>query len=58
MQVIDIVMKLVGDLFQLPENEKTTAGNTELLFNDKLRTSFMLSIIVLLVVVVGRAQKA
>ncbi|KAF3433168.1 hypothetical protein FNV43_RR24270 [Rhamnella rubrinervis] len=58
MQVIDIITRLVGDLLQLPENHKTTAGNTELLFSDKLRTSFMLSIVVLLVVVVGRAQKA
>lgn len=58
MEVIDIITKLVGDLFQLPENEKTTSGSAELLFKDRLRTSFMLSIIVLLVVVVGRAQKA
>lgn len=57
MQVFDIITKLVSELFQLPEKE-TGAGDTDILFKERLRTSFMLSIIVLLVVVVGRAQKA
>lgn len=47
---------ILSDLFQPPEHVNT-AGTTDL-FNEKLRTSFMLSVMVLLIVVVGRAQKA
>ncbi|XP_015877964.3 uncharacterized protein LOC107414362 [Ziziphus jujuba] len=56
MEVIEKITSILSDLFQHPEDENT-AGTTNL-FNEKLKTSFMLSIMVLLIVVVGRAQKA
>lgn len=59
MEVVEKITKFMNDLFQPPENEKTTSdsGSTDL-FKEKLRTSFMLSIMVLLVVVLARANKA
>ena len=58
MKVFEKITKLVNDLFQPSVKEKTTTiGGTDL-FKEKLRTSFMLSIMVLLVVVVARAHKA
>ncbi|POO02955.1 hypothetical protein TorRG33x02_010160 [Trema orientale] len=56
--VFEKITKLVNDVFQSPESEKTTASGGTDLFKEKLRTSFMLSIMVLLVVVVARAHKA
>ncbi|KAH7537845.1 hypothetical protein FEM48_Zijuj03G0136300 [Ziziphus jujuba var. spinosa] len=56
MEVIEKITSILSDLFQHPE-DVNTAGTTNL-FNEKLKTSFMLSIMVLLIVVVGRAQKA
>lgn len=58
MEVVEKITKLVNDLFQPPENEKTSdSGGTDP-FKEKLRTSFMLTIMVLLVVVVARAHKS
>lgn len=60
MEIIEKVTNLVNEL--LPKDEKTTrvakGGEDVGLFGDKLRTSFMLSIIVLLIVVVNRAHGA
>ncbi|KAF4364921.1 hypothetical protein F8388_020635 [Cannabis sativa] len=56
MQVIEKITKIMNDLFQ--EKEKTTASEMADLFKEKLRTSFMLSIMVLLVVVITRSHKA
>lgn len=58
MEIIDKVMIFINDMFQQPEREKKASeGNTDTL-DQQLRTSFFLSILVLLVVVVSRAQKA
>ena len=63
MEVVEKITKLVSDLFRFPEDDKTAtteaagSGGTDS-FGEKLRTSFMLSIMVLLVVVVARAHKA
>jgi hypothetical protein len=56
-EVIETVTKLVNELFKPPADEKTSAGDKDP-FEDKLRSSFLLSIMVLLVVVVTRVQKA
>ncbi|KAH8521673.1 hypothetical protein Peur_040322 [Populus x canadensis] len=56
-EVIETVTKLVNELFKPPADEKTSAGDMDP-FEDKLRRSFLLSIMVLLIVVVTRVQKA
>ncbi|XP_011018351.1 PREDICTED: uncharacterized protein LOC105121422 [Populus euphratica] len=56
-EVIETVTKLVNELFKPPADEKTSAGAKDP-FEDKLRSSFLLSIMVLLIVVVTRVQKA
>ncbi|KAI5601780.1 hypothetical protein POPTR_001G126300v4 [Populus trichocarpa] len=56
-EVIETVTKLVNELFKPPADEKTSAGDKDP-FEDKLRRSFLLSIMVLLIVVVTRVQKA
>ena len=57
MELIEKITKLVNELFQPPDDEKTAGGATNP-FEEKLRTSFLLSIVVLLIVVVGRARTA
>ncbi|KAA8539782.1 hypothetical protein F0562_026474 [Nyssa sinensis] len=57
MELIDKITKLVNELFQSPDSEKTTGEDTDP-FEGKLRTSFLLSIMVLLIVVVTRAHRA
>ncbi|CAK7355893.1 unnamed protein product [Dovyalis caffra] len=57
MEVIETIAKLVNELFKPPADEKTAAGGKDQ-FVDMLRSSFLLSIMVLLIVVVTRAQKA
>lgn len=56
-EVFEQITKLVNELFKPPEDKKTTAGTPDP-FEEKLRTSFLLSILVLLVVVVSRASRA
>ncbi|XP_061982631.1 uncharacterized protein LOC133702323 [Populus nigra] len=56
-EVIETVTKLVNELFKPPADDKTSAGDKDP-FEDKLRSSFLLSIMVLLIVVVTRVQKA
>lgn len=58
MEVFEKITKLVNELFQPQENEKTTTSGGTDGFKEKVRTSFMLSIMILLVVVVARAHKA
>ncbi|XP_021823440.1 uncharacterized protein LOC110764731 isoform X2 [Prunus avium] len=57
MEVIEKITKVLGDLIQPPGSEKANAGASNR-FEEKLRTSFMLSVVVLLVVVVTRSHKA
>ncbi|KAH0979122.1 hypothetical protein GBA52_006299 [Prunus armeniaca] len=57
MEVIEKITKVLGDLIQPPGSEKVNAGASNR-FEEKLRTSFMLSVVVLLVVVVTRSHKA
>ncbi|XP_019192072.1 PREDICTED: uncharacterized protein LOC109186517 isoform X2 [Ipomoea nil] len=58
MEMIDKVMTFINDLFQPSEREKKASeGNTAPL-DQHFRTSFFLSILVLLIVVVSRAHKA
>lgn len=55
MDIIDKITGVINKLFLPPESEKT--GKATDLFEDKLRTSLLLSIVVLLVVVVTRANQ-
>ncbi|XP_049396754.1 uncharacterized protein LOC125860779 isoform X2 [Solanum stenotomum] len=57
LEIVEKIIEFVNEWFQPPEEEKTSPGNTDP-FEEKLRTSFFLSIVVLLVVVVARAQCA
>ncbi|KAJ8552824.1 hypothetical protein K7X08_020217 [Anisodus acutangulus] len=57
MEIVEKIIAVVNEWFQPPEKEKTSEGNTDP-FDEKLRTSFFLSVVVLLVVVVARAQCA
>ncbi|KAH0686163.1 hypothetical protein KY289_016926 [Solanum tuberosum] len=57
LEIVEKIIEFVNEWFQPPEEEKTSEGNTDP-FEEKLRTSFFLSIVVLLVVVVARAQCA
>ncbi|KAF5731056.1 hypothetical protein HS088_TW19G00660 [Tripterygium wilfordii] len=57
MEVIDNIMKLTNELFKPSDEEKTAKGGTDP-FQEKLKTSFLLSIVVLLIVVVSRAHRA
>lgn len=56
MEIIEKISKLVNELFQTVESEKD-GGEFES-FDEKLRSSFMLSVMVLLVVVVTRSYGA
>ncbi|WCJ36455.1 hypothetical protein M5689_017654 [Euphorbia peplus] len=57
MEVIENISNLLNELFKAPDDEKK-ANQTVDSFEDKLRTSFLLSVVVLLVVVVSRANTA
>ncbi|XP_060203357.1 uncharacterized protein LOC132631697 isoform X1 [Lycium barbarum] len=57
MELVEKIIEFVNEWFQPPEKEKTSEENTDP-FDEKLRTSFFLSIVVLLVVVVARARCA
>lgn len=56
MEVIDKITEVINKLFLPPAREKTCKATD--LFEDKLRTSLLLSVVVLLVVVVTRAGRA
>ncbi|KAK4436382.1 hypothetical protein Salat_0801900 [Sesamum alatum] len=56
MQVMDTITKLVNEVFQ-PLNGKKKGGDTDVV-EGKLKTSLFLSIVVLIVVVITRAQNA
>lgn len=58
-KVVDIfekITKLVNDLFKLPPDNGTKTAGTPDPFEERLRTSFLLSVVVLLIVVVTRAH--
>ncbi|KAM1020551.1 hypothetical protein ACFX13_042473 [Malus domestica] len=57
MEAVEKITKVMGGFFQPPssENAKAEASNR---FEDKLKISFMLSVVVLLIVVVTRSHKA
>ncbi|OMO94870.1 hypothetical protein CCACVL1_05739 [Corchorus capsularis] len=58
MDIFDKITKLVNELFKMPppDYEKGAAEGTLGPFEERLRTSFLLSVVVLLVVVVARAN--
>ncbi|KAJ9164038.1 hypothetical protein P3X46_023655 [Hevea brasiliensis] len=56
-EAIEKITKLMNELFKAPNNEKKTTEAADP-FEEKLRTSFLLSVVVLLVVVVTRAHRA
>lgn len=55
LEIVEKIIEFVNEWLQSPEEEKTSEGNTDP-FEEKLRTCFFLSIVVLLVVVVARAH--
>ncbi|MCD7453586.1 hypothetical protein HAX54_021529 [Datura stramonium] len=57
LEIVEKIIEFVNEWFQPPEKEKASEGNNDP-FEEKLRTSFFLSVVVLLVVVVARAQCA
>lgn len=57
MEVIEKITNLVNELFKPAADEKGAAGPKDP-FEEKLRTSFLLSIMVLLIVVLTRAHRA
>ncbi|KAM1269534.1 hypothetical protein ACFX13_001782 [Malus domestica] len=57
MEAVEKITKVMGDLFQPPSRENTKAEPSNR-FEDRLKTSFMLSVVVLLIVVVTRTHKA
>ncbi|KAF2315825.1 hypothetical protein GH714_040367 [Hevea brasiliensis] len=56
-EAIEKITKLMNELFKAPNNEKKTTEAADP-FEEKLRTSFLLSVVVLLVVFVTRAHRA
>jgi len=56
-ELIEKIKKLVGELFQMPPNEEAASSGPADPFEEKLRMSFLLSVVVLLVVAVARAHK-
>ncbi|CAN4080738.1 unnamed protein product [Withania somnifera] len=57
LEIVEKIIEFVNEWFQPPEKEKASERNTDP-FEEKLRTSFFLSVVVLLVVVVSRAHCA
>ncbi|XP_065871601.1 uncharacterized protein [Euphorbia lathyris] len=57
MDLIENITKLMNELFKAPDDKKKANGTADP-FEDKLRTSFLLSVVVLLIVVVNRAHMA
>ncbi|KAI3432146.1 uncharacterized protein J3R85_007539 [Psidium guajava] len=55
-ELVEKITKLVGDLFQMPPNEQAASSGPADPFEEKLRTSFLLSVVVLLVIAVARAH--
>ncbi|KAL7001713.1 hypothetical protein U1Q18_002861 [Sarracenia purpurea var. burkii] len=58
MELMEKITKLANELFQPSEDKNTKAAAATDMFQEKLRTSFMLSVVVLLIVVVSRARMA
>lgn len=56
MELIDKIMKLVNVIFHIEQGEKT-ADRKAGPFEEKLRASFLLSVVVMLIVVVTRSSK-
>lgn len=57
MELLDKITKLVNEFFHIREGDKTADKKADS-FEEKLRVSFLLSVVVMLIVVVGRASKA
>lgn len=55
LEIVEKIIEFVNEWFQPPEEETTSEENTDP-FEGRLRTSFFLSVVVLLVVVIARAQ--
>lgn len=57
MEMIEGMANLAGNFFKLPAGNTETKARPADLFEEKLRMSFFLSIVVLVVVVVARAHR-
>lgn len=57
MELIEKLVSLVDELFKLPGRIQPTRGNNEQM-EEKVRSSFLLSVVILLIVIVARAQNA
>ncbi|XP_055826763.1 uncharacterized protein LOC129895130 isoform X2 [Solanum dulcamara] len=55
LEIVEKIIEFVNEWFQPPEEQKPSEGNTDP-FEEKLRISFFLSVVIVLVVVVARAQ--
>ncbi|CAJ1780367.1 unnamed protein product [Sphenostylis stenocarpa] len=55
LELIESFQLLVNDLFQSPKMENATSDATEM--DEKVRSSFLLSIVILLIVIVARSQR-
>lgn len=58
MEVMEKITNIVNELFKSPDDGKTAMGGAADPFEEKLRTSFLLTVVVLLVVAVTRASRA
>ncbi|XVE56403.1 hypothetical protein DITRI_Ditri04bG0006100 [Diplodiscus trichospermus] len=58
MDIFAKITKLVNELFKMPPDDEIATAGTPDPFEERLRTSFLLSVVVLLVVVVTRARAA
>ncbi|XP_057952250.1 uncharacterized protein LOC131146590 [Malania oleifera] len=56
--LIEKITKLVNQLFQSPDAEKATGGAAPNTFGERLKSSFLISVVVLLIVVATRARRA
>ncbi|XP_043718029.1 uncharacterized protein LOC122665975 [Telopea speciosissima] len=56
LKLIENLRKLMNEAFRPPQNGKNTSATTDL-FDNRVRTSLLLSIVVLLIVVVTRAHR-
>ncbi|KAI3720833.1 hypothetical protein L2E82_31828 [Cichorium intybus] len=59
MEIVESITKTLNDLLQSPKNNNKIKGESEVTesFEKKLRSSFLLSVMVLLIVIVSRANR-
>lgn len=54
LELIESFQSLVNDLFQSPKMENATADASDM--DEKIRSSFLLSVVILLIVIVARSH--